>query len=91
MNGFGGVLSTLVKGNSSLAVKIVDALKLFSLAPSLGGIESLVSQPSLTSQRDISQELRNKQGIKDNLIRISIGLEDPEDLENDLLQALDQC
>ena len=87
MSGFGGMLSVLLKGNTDTAIKMVDALKLFSLAPSLGGVESLVSQPSLTSHRDLSPELRAEQGIKDNLVRISIGLEDPEDLENDLIQA----
>ncbi|MGB4811347.1 MAG: PLP-dependent aspartate aminotransferase family protein [Methylophilaceae bacterium] len=88
MSGFGGMLSILLKGNTTTAIKMVDALKLFSLAPSLGGVESLVSQPSLTSHRDLSPELRAELGIKDNLVRISIGLEDPEDLENDLMQAL---
>ena len=88
MSGFGGMLSFEVKGNASAAVKVVDGLKLFSIAPSLGGVESLVSQPSLTSHRDLSETLRTEKGISTNLIRLSIGLEEPEDIENDLLQAL---
>ncbi len=88
MSGFGGMLSIAVRGGASAAVKLVDALELFAIAPSLGGVESLVSQPSLTSHRDLSVSLRAEKGIGDNLIRLSIGLEDPEDIENDLLQAL---
>ena len=88
MSGFGGMLSIEVKGNTGAAVKMVDGLKLFAIAPSLGGVESLVSQPSLTSHRDLSETLRTEKGISSNLIRLSIGLEDPEDIENDLLQAL---
>lgn len=88
MSGFGGMLSIEVKGDAGAAVKMVDGLRLFAIAPSLGGVESLVSQPSLTSHRDLSDTLRTEKGISSNLIRLSIGLEDPEDIENDLLQAL---
>ena len=88
MSGFGGMLSIAIRGSAAAAIQMVDALRLFAIAPSLGGSESLVSQPSLTSHRDLSVELRAERGIKDNLVRLSIGLEDPEDIENDLLQAL---
>lgn len=88
MSGFGGMLSIAIRGGAAAAIQMVDALRLFAIAPSLGGSESLVSQPSLTSHRDLSVELRAERGIKDNLVRLSIGLEDPEDIENDLLQAL---
>jgi cystathionine gamma-synthase len=88
MSGFGGMLSITVQGGAAAAVKMVDSLLLFAIAPSLGGVESLVSQPSLTSHRDLSAELRTERGITDNLIRLSIGLEDPDDIEKDLLQAL---
>jgi cystathionine gamma-synthase len=90
MSGFGGMLSITIRGGAVAAIRVIDALKLFAIAPSLGGSESLVSQPSLTSHRDLSAALRAEQGIGDNLIRLSIGLEDPNDLENDLLQALMQ-
>lgn len=88
MSGFGGMLSIAIRGNTSAAVKMVDALALFAIAPSLGGVESLVTQPCLTSHRDLSAALRAERGIGDNLIRLSIGLEDPADIEHDLLQAL---
>ena len=90
MSGFGGMLSILIDGDTYAAVKMVDALRLFAIAPSLGGVESLVSQPSLTSHRDLTATLRAKRGISDSLVRLSIGLEDPDDIENDLLQALRQ-
>jgi cystathionine gamma-synthase len=88
MSGFGGMLSIDVIGGAGAAVKVVDALKLFKIAPSLGGVESLVSQPILTSHRDLTADLRAERGISDSLVRLSIGLEDAEDIENDLLQAL---
>jgi len=72
----------------SAAVTLVDALKLFAIAPSLGGVESLVSQPALTSHRDLTPALKAERGIGDHLIRLSIGLEDADDIEQDLLQAL---
>ena len=88
MLGFGGMLSIAVRGGADSAVRVVDALRLFSIAPSLGGVESLVSQPCLTSHRDLSTAMRAERGIGDNLVRLSIGLEDPDDIERDLLQAL---
>ncbi|HEX5539242.1 MAG TPA: PLP-dependent aspartate aminotransferase family protein [Methylophilaceae bacterium] len=88
MKGFGGMLSIAVRGGAAAAIKVVDALRLFSIAPSLGGVESLVSQPCLTSHRDLSEAMRAERGIGDNLIRLSIGIEDADDLELDLLQAL---
>ncbi|MGB4813119.1 MAG: aminotransferase class I/II-fold pyridoxal phosphate-dependent enzyme [Methylophilaceae bacterium] len=89
MTGFGGMVSILLKNNVVSPVKFVDSLALFLLAPSLGGCESLVCQPTITSHRDLSAEMKKESGITDNLIRISIGLEDPSDLEADLLQALE--
>lgn len=88
MSGFGGMISFTVKGDVGAAVRVVDGLQLFTLAPSLGGVESLVSQPTLTSHRDLTSEMRQSRGITDNLIRLSVGLETPEDLEDDLIQAL---
>ncbi|MEO6118450.1 MAG: PLP-dependent aspartate aminotransferase family protein [Methylotenera sp.] len=88
MSGFGGMLSIKVRGDAATAVKMVDGLSLFAIAPSRGGVESLVSQPVLTSHRDLSVTLRKERGISDNLVRLSIGLEDTEDIEQDLLQAL---
>ena len=90
MNGFGGMISIKVDGDGAAATKMVDGLQLFTLAASLGGVESLVSQPTLTSHRDLSPAMRQSRGITDNLIRLSIGLETPEDLENDLIQSLSE-
>lgn len=88
MHGFGGMISVTIDGDADAATKMVDHLQLFSIAASLGGVESLVSQPALTSHRDLSAEIRKARGITDNLIRLSVGLETSIDLENDLLQSL---
>ena len=88
MHGYGGMISVTVDGDADAATKMVDHLQLFSIAASLGGVESLVSQPALTSHRDLSAEMRKSRGITDNLIRLSVGLETPIDLENDLMQSL---
>lgn len=88
MTGFGGMITIAVHGDTSVTARVADRLKLFSLAPSLGGVESLVSQPSLTSHRDLDPADRLAKGITDNLLRLSVGLETLRDLENDLDQAL---
>ncbi len=87
MSGFGGMLSVALKAHVDAAA-FVDRLQLFSLAVSLGGIESLVCQPCRTSHRGLSAQMKAEKGITDQLIRVSIGLEDAEDLEQDLAQAL---
>lgn len=88
MTGYGGMISIAINGDASAAARVADQLRLFSLAPSLGGVESLVSQPSLTSHRDLDPTDRLRRGITDNLLRLSVGLETLNDLENDLVQAL---
>ncbi|HLV76811.1 MAG TPA: aminotransferase class I/II-fold pyridoxal phosphate-dependent enzyme [Marinobacter sp.] len=88
MNGFGGMLSIDVKGGHDAAVKVADTLQIFLLATSLGGVESLVSQPSATSHYGLSPEERHKRGISDGMLRLSVGLEDASDLIADLNQAL---
>ncbi|OZC37470.1 cystathionine gamma-synthase [Marinobacter vinifirmus] len=88
MTGFGGMLSIEVEGGQQAAVKVADSLKIFLLATSLGGVESLVSQPSATSHHGLSREERLKRGIGDGMLRLSVGLEDVEDLIADLNQAL---
>ncbi|KAF3434699.1 hypothetical protein FNV43_RR21784 [Rhamnella rubrinervis] len=97
MTGFGGVVSFEIyeedlKTTEFLdlnTTKFVDALKLPYIAPSFGGCDSIVVQPTLMSYWDLSQEERLKYGIKDNLVRFSFGCESFEDLKADLLQALD--
>ena len=89
MEGFGGMISFVPKGgNYEEAIKIVEDLQLFTLAESLGGVESLVGHPASMSHGSIPKEEREKNGVVDALIRLSIGIEDAEDLINDLKQAL---
>ena len=88
MNGFGGMISFVIDGNVQETAAVVDRLKLFSLAPSLGGVESLVTQPITTTHYNLTPEERTKRGIVDSMVRISVGLEDVEDLWADLEQAL---
>ncbi|MCB0371439.1 MAG: cystathionine gamma-synthase [Muricauda sp.] len=89
MSGFGGMISFVPKGGSyKNAVKIVEQLKIFTLAESLGGVESLAGHPASMSHAGIPKEEREKSGIVDALIRLSVGIEDAEDLIADLEQAL---
>jgi cystathionine gamma-synthase len=88
MRGFGGMISFVIDGNAKGAAEVVDRLKLFTIAPSLGSVESLVTQPITTTHFDLSPEERAKRGIVDSMVRISVGLEDVEDLWADLEQAL---
>ena len=82
------MLSFEVDGTGEDARRLSESLRLFSLAPSLGGIESLVSIPVLTSHAMISPEQRARMGITEQLIRLSVGIEHTEDLIADLEQAL---
>ncbi len=88
MKGGGGVLSFEVDATGEDAKRLSEALRLFTLAPSLGGVESLVSIPVLTSHAMISAEQRQKMGVTEQLIRISVGIENIGDLIADLEQAL---
>jgi cystathionine gamma-synthase len=88
MRGFGGMVTLEIEGSGDDAAQVVDRLRIISLAPSLGGIESLATQPCTTSHRDFSPQERQQRGISDAMIRLSIGLEDPADLIADLQQAL---
>lgn len=88
MKGGGGVLSFEVDGSGEDAKRVSEALHLFTLAPSLGGVESLVSIPVLTSHAMISADLREKMGVTEQLIRLSVGIENANDLIADLEQAL---
>lgn len=90
MKGFGGVVSFEIDGGLEDGSRLVDAVKIPYIAPSLGGVESLIEQPSLMSYYELSTEERLAVGIKDNLIRYSVGVEDTEDLIADLKQALEK-
>jgi cystathionine gamma-synthase len=88
MSGFGGMLTIEVKGGGDEATRVADRLQLFALAPSLGGVESLITQPSTTTHHGLPPEERARRGISDAMLRLSIGLEDTDDLIADLNQAL---
>ncbi len=89
MNGFGGMISfTLVGDDIEKAKKIVSNTKVFALAESLGGVESLIGHPSTMTHASIPREERIKSGVVDSLIRLSVGVEDAEDLMEDLNYAL---
>ena len=88
MNGFGGIVSFEIKGKLSNAKSFLKKTKIFTLAESLGGVESLIEHPGLMTHASLSKERREKLGISDTLIRLSIGLENIEDLKEDITQAL---
>jgi len=88
MRGGGGVLSFEIDGTGDDARRLSEALHLFTLAPSLGGVDSLVTIPVLTSHGMISAEHRQKMGVTEQLIRLSVGIENADDLIADLEQAL---
>ncbi|GAB4260087.1 MAG: cystathionine gamma-synthase [Vicingaceae bacterium] len=89
MKGFGGMISFTLKGNKlEDALEVVKKVQLFSLAESLGGVESLIGHPATMTHAAIPKEEREKTGVVDSLIRLSVGVEDAEDLIADLNQAL---
>ncbi|HEX3629817.1 MAG TPA: cystathionine gamma-synthase [Candidatus Dormibacteraeota bacterium] len=90
MSGFGGMISFEVAGGLEAAQRVVERTQLFTLAESLGGVESLIELPALMTHASIPAETRQAHGVSDGLIRISVGLEEVADLISDLDQALAQ-
>jgi cystathionine beta-lyase len=89
MRGFGGMISFTLKGNKlEDALEVVKKAKIFALAESLGGVESLMGHPATMTHASIPKEEREKSGVVDSLIRLSVGIEDADDLIADLKQAL---
>ena len=89
MRGFGGMISFTLKDNSlEAATRVLSSTKLFSLAESLGGVESLIGHPASMTHASIPREDRIKNGLVDSLIRLSVGIEDVDDLIEDLEQAI---
>ncbi len=82
------MLTIEVEGNGAVATAMVDRLQLFTIAASLGGVESLTTQPVTTTHHGLTPEERSRRGISDAMIRLSVGLEDFRDLIADLDQAL---
>jgi cystathionine beta-lyase/cystathionine gamma-synthase len=91
MDDFGGMVSfTLRNDSSTAAVAFMSGTRVFSLAESLGGVESLVTHPATMTHASIPSDVRRAAGLPDSLIRLSVGIEDPDDLIDDLRRALDQ-
>ncbi len=88
MNGFGGVVTAVLKGGLEPARRLLERTELFSLAESLGGVESLIEHPAIMTHASIPKEIRESIGIDDGLVRLSVGVEDLEDLLADLERAL---
>ena len=89
MSGYSGMVSFDVKGNYEDTVRITQRLKIFALAESLGGVESLINHPEQMTHASVPEPLRRKLGIGPTLLRLSVGVEDAGDLINDLKQAFD--
>jgi cystathionine gamma-synthase/methionine-gamma-lyase len=89
MLGFGGMVSFVYAGNAAVTAAMVDRLRIFTIAASLGGVESLVTQPITTTHHGMEPDERARRGIVDGMVRLSCGLEDAQDLIADLKQALD--
>ena len=88
MDGFGGMVSIFLKGGAEAAHRFCERTHLFALAESLGGVESLVNHPAVMTHASVPAERRAALGIGDNLVRLSVGVEDVRDLEADLAEAL---
>ncbi len=89
MSGFGGMLSFEVGGGLAGAEAVLSRVRVFAVAESLGGVESLIGQPALMSHASMPKEVREARGVRDGLVRVSVGLEAVEDLRDDLAQALE--
>jgi len=89
MSGFGGMMSIVLDTNLEGVNKFLSHLKIFTLAESLGGVESLIEHPAIMTHASIDKKIRDSLGITDSLLRLSIGIEDVEDIIDDLNQALD--
>ncbi len=91
MSGFGGMLTLEINGSGEDATRVIDGLELFIIAPSLGGPESLATQPMTTTHHGLVPEERQRRGITDSMIRLSIGMEAASDLIDDLRHALEKA
>ena len=88
MRGFGGIISIDLNSDLAGARRFLEAVEIFALAESLGGVESLIEHPAIMTHASIPAETRAQLGIGDGLVRMSVGVEDVEDLKGDLAQAL---
>jgi len=88
MTGFGAIISFELKGDISAAVRFLESLKIISIAESLGAVESLIEHPATMTHSSVPESERSKIGISNTLIRLSVGIEDVNDLIGDIKQAL---
>jgi cystathionine gamma-lyase len=88
MKGFGGMIAVVLKGDLAYARRVLERCRIFALAESLGGVESLIEHPAIMTHASVPAEQRGAAGISDTLVRLSVGVEDFEDLKQDLEQAL---
>ena len=88
MSGYGGMLAFDIVGGEAAARRLLQATRVFTLAESLGGVESLIEHPALMTHASMPREMREAAGLTDSLVRVSVGIEDIEDLKQDLDQAL---
>ena len=91
MSGFGGMITAVIKGDLDASRRMLSACKVFTLAESLGGVESLIEHPAIMTHASIPKEQREALGISDGLIRLSIGIESADDLISDLDEALSKA
>jgi len=89
MSGFGGMMSIVLDTNLEGVKTFLSNLKIFTLAESLGGVESLIEHPAIMTHASIDKKIRDSLGISDSLLRLSVGIEDIEDIIEDLKQALE--
>jgi cystathionine gamma-lyase len=87
MHGFGGMISIYIKGGLDAARRMMERCELFACAESLGGVESLINHPAIMTHASVPREIRAHLGITDNLVRLSVGVEDEADLRTDLVHA----
>ena len=88
MRAYGGMVSVVIDGDLSRTRQVLERVAVFTLAESLGGVESLVNHPAIMTHASVPKALRDAGGVTENLIRLSVGVEDVEDLIADLDQAL---
>ncbi|MGH6718224.1 MAG: trans-sulfuration enzyme family protein, partial [Alphaproteobacteria bacterium] len=88
MNGFGGMVTVILKGGLPAAIRFLERTELFALAESLGGVESLAEHPAIMTHASLPPEVRARLGIDDGLVRLSVGVEDADDLIRDVENAL---
>ena len=89
MRAFGGMMSFELNGGIDTAIKAMNKLRFCSLAPTLGDVDTLILHPASSSHLKVDPDVRRNAGISDGLIRVSVGIEDPQDILDDLLQAIE--